>query len=71
MNANRHNEQLAAASGLTLVDVYFVIFRHKWKILILTALGLLAAGYYYHAKQPPYQSDAELLIRYIDRKSVV
>ncbi len=65
MNGNRHIEQPAAASGLSLVDIYFVIFRHKWKILILTVLGLAAAGYYHHTKQPPYQSDAELLVRYI------
>jgi succinoglycan biosynthesis transport protein ExoP len=65
MNGTRHNEQVAPAPGLTVVDIYFVIFRHKWKIVILTLLGLLAAGYYYHTSQPPYQSDAELLVRYI------
>jgi uncharacterized protein involved in exopolysaccharide biosynthesis/Mrp family chromosome partitioning ATPase len=65
MNSTRHGEQPAPASGLSLVDIYFVIFRHKWKIIILTLLGLLAAGYFYHAKPPPYQSDAELLIRYV------
>jgi succinoglycan biosynthesis transport protein ExoP len=64
MNGIRHNEPPAAA-GFGLVDVYFVLFRHKWKIIILTLLGLLMAGYYYHTKQPPYQSDAALLIRYV------
>ena len=64
MNGIRHIEP-APASGLSLVDIYFVIFRHKWKILALTLLGLLAAGYYYYANQPPYQSDAELLVRYV------
>jgi uncharacterized protein involved in exopolysaccharide biosynthesis/Mrp family chromosome partitioning ATPase len=65
MNGTRHNSEPATASKLTVVDIYFVVFRHKWKIIILTLLGLLAAGYYYHAKPPPYQSDAELLVRYV------
>jgi polysaccharide biosynthesis transport protein len=65
MNGIRHNEPPAAPAGFGLVDVYFVLFRHKWKIIILTLLGVLAAEYYQHTKQPPYQSDAELLIRYV------
>jgi polysaccharide biosynthesis transport protein len=63
MNSIRHNEQPAA--GLSLVDIYFVVFRHKWKIIILTLAGLVAAGYFYYTKQPAYQSDAELLVRYV------
>src|ERR1700677_1147044 len=64
MNGIRHNEPPTAA-GFGLVDVYFVLFRHKWKIIILTLLGVLVAEYYSHTKQPPYQSDAALLIRYV------
>jgi len=46
-------------------DIYFVLFRHKKKILILTAIGLAGALLYYFTKQPMYQSDAELLVRYV------
>ena len=46
-------------------DVYFVIFRHKWKIIILSLVGITAAGVFYLLKPPLYQSEAELLIRYI------
>jgi len=42
-----------------------VIFRHKWRILILTGLGLVAAAVFYFTQQPLYQSDAELFIRYV------
>ena len=50
---------------ITPGDIYFVLFRHKWKIIILTALGLVAAAYYFFTQQPLYQSDAKLLIRYV------
>jgi uncharacterized protein involved in exopolysaccharide biosynthesis/Mrp family chromosome partitioning ATPase len=62
MNSGRYNEQ---PSGLSLGDIYFVVFRHKWKIAILTVLGLAAAAVYYYRNQPPFQSEAKLLIRYI------
>lgn len=62
MSASRN---LEASPGISPADIYFVIFRHKWKIIILTLLGLLAAMVFYFVKQPLYQSDAELFIRYI------
>ena len=63
MNNSRHNEP--AAMSISLGDIYFVVFRHKWKILLLTLAGLVAATGYYFKRQPPYQSEAELFIRYI------
>jgi len=62
MNNNRHNE---SSAGISPADIYFVIFRHKWKIIILSLLGFVAAAVYYNEKQPPYQSEAALLIRYV------
>jgi uncharacterized protein involved in exopolysaccharide biosynthesis/Mrp family chromosome partitioning ATPase len=57
--------QPEAPAGFSPADIYFVVFRHKWKIILLTALGLAAAAAYYFVKQPLYQSDAELFIRYV------
>ena len=31
------------ASGLSVGDVYFILFRHKWKILVFSLLGIVAA----------------------------
>ena len=62
MNNGRYNDQ---PSGLSLADIYFVVFRHKWKIAILTVLGLAAAATYYFIAQPPFQSQATVVIRYI------
>ena len=53
------------APGISLVDIYFVLFRRKWLILACTVLGLAAATAYYFLRQPTYQSSAELMIKYV------
>ena len=62
MTASRN---LETPVGIKPVDIYFVVFRHKWKILVLTVLGLAAAAVYHFTRQPLYQSQAELLIQYV------
>jgi succinoglycan biosynthesis transport protein ExoP len=62
-NAGRNIQQPPPTIGLA--DIYFVVFRHKWKILILTTLGIAAGTAYYFLRPPPYQTTAELLIRYV------
>jgi uncharacterized protein involved in exopolysaccharide biosynthesis/Mrp family chromosome partitioning ATPase len=64
MSMNR-NLETPPPAGITPADIYFVVFRHKWKIIILTLLGLAAATAYYFLRQPVYQSDAEIFIRYV------
>jgi polysaccharide biosynthesis transport protein len=51
--------------GLSLGDLYFILFRHKWKILACCALGFAAAAAVYRSDPPPYQSEAKLFVRYI------
>jgi uncharacterized protein involved in exopolysaccharide biosynthesis len=51
--------------SLTVVDVYTVLFKHKWLILICSILGLAAAGFIYVRMAPPYQSEAWLLVKYV------
>jgi uncharacterized protein involved in exopolysaccharide biosynthesis/Mrp family chromosome partitioning ATPase len=51
--------------GIKLGDIYFVLFRHKWKILIFSILGLVAAGVLYMLNAPLFGSDARLLVRYV------
>jgi succinoglycan biosynthesis transport protein ExoP len=48
-----------------LGDIYYVLFRHKWKILLLSLAGILAAAALHFVNPPPYQSQAELLIKYV------
>lgn len=59
------------AGGIALADVYHVLFKHKWMILLFSLAGLGAAGVIYFRMAPPYQSEAKLLVRYVqDSKSV-
>ncbi len=58
------------SSGLGLADIYYVIFRHKWKILCLTVAGLLAAAAVYFMIPPLYVSEAKLFIRYVVESSM-
>jgi uncharacterized protein involved in exopolysaccharide biosynthesis/Mrp family chromosome partitioning ATPase len=50
---------------ITVGDVYYVLFRHKWKIILLSLAGILAAAAFHRLNPPPYQSQAELLIQYV------
>ena len=47
-------------------DIYYVLFKHKWKIVGFTLLGLLAAAAVFRLwPNIVYKSDAKLFIRYI------
>jgi uncharacterized protein involved in exopolysaccharide biosynthesis/CO dehydrogenase nickel-insertion accessory protein CooC1 len=53
--------------GISMGDIYFVLFRHKWLIVLSSAGGLLAAVLLLYVVKPPrYQSQAKLLIKYIN-----
>jgi polysaccharide biosynthesis transport protein len=58
-------------SGLGLHDILFMLFRHKWKILVLTLVGMIAAGAVYFSVPPVYESEAKLLVRYVMERSAV
>ena len=64
MNNNRQT-QPQPPPGMTVSDIYYVVFRHKWKIILLSVAGILAAAAYYFLNPPPYQSQAELMIQYV------
>jgi uncharacterized protein involved in exopolysaccharide biosynthesis/Mrp family chromosome partitioning ATPase len=57
-------------SRLTLDDVYYVLFKHKWKIITCSTVGLLGAVALVAFRPPMYESEAKLFIRYVlDSKS--
>ncbi|EEF62365.1 GumC family protein [Pedosphaera parvula] len=62
MNERR---QVEPSAGMGLGDVYFVLFRHKWKIIILAAAGLIAAAAFHLSQPPLYVSEAKLFIPYV------
>jgi succinoglycan biosynthesis transport protein ExoP len=64
MNNSRQTQHQPPA-GMTVGDIYYVLFRHKWKIIILAVAGIGAAAVVHFMRVPPYQSQAELLIKYV------
>lgn len=53
------------APSLKISDIYYTLFRHKWKILLCSIAGVAAAFALYRMSPPPYQSEAKLFIRYV------
>src|SRR4051794_38318541 len=61
----------APPSSFKPEDIFFVLFRHQWKIVICSLLGLLAATGLYLTRSKIYQSEAKLILRYVlERKSI-
>jgi uncharacterized protein involved in exopolysaccharide biosynthesis/Mrp family chromosome partitioning ATPase len=54
-----------APKGFGPQDILFVLFKHKWMILLLTCVGIGAAAAVYLYQKPIYQSTAKLLVRYV------
>ena len=50
---------------ITLGDIYYILFRHKWKIVVLSALGIAAAFLLPVVWPQSYESEAKLLIKYV------
>lgn len=55
----------SSSGGFGAQDIYYVLFRHKGKILLLTLLGLAAAAALYFTTRPTYVSEARLHIRFV------
>ena len=52
-------------------DILFVLFKHRWKIVLCTFIGFAAAVTVYFLTPPPYISQVKLLVRYVlDRNTV-
>jgi polysaccharide biosynthesis transport protein len=64
-------EYEAEASGPSLNDILFILFRHKWKILLCATAGMVAAVAAYFLLPTVYKSEAKLLVRYVVDKSAV
>ena len=61
----------STSPGIGVQDILYVIFKHKWKILFFTLLGIGAAAFVYLTQAPTYESDAKLLVRYVVDRNVV
>jgi polysaccharide biosynthesis transport protein len=52
-------------ASITMRDIYYVLFRHKWLIGILATVGILTSLGVYTLWPFPYYSHAKVFIRYI------
>ncbi|MEM1082934.1 MAG: Wzz/FepE/Etk N-terminal domain-containing protein [Verrucomicrobiota bacterium] len=57
--------------GINLRDLVLVVFRHKWKIILLALLGLGGAAAVHVNRTPVYASSSKLLVRYVVERSGV
>jgi uncharacterized protein involved in exopolysaccharide biosynthesis/Mrp family chromosome partitioning ATPase len=60
-----------APKGFGPQDIIFVLFKHKWMILLLTCAGLAAAAAVFLKQRPLFQSQAKLLVRYVLERSAI
>jgi uncharacterized protein involved in exopolysaccharide biosynthesis len=61
----------SSGGGMKLNDVLFILFRHKWKVLVCTLLGIAGAVAAYFLLPPKYESQAKLFVRYVVDRSAV
>lgn len=73
MNSEQQDNELngqPSGGGISLDDICFTLFRHKWLILGFVCLGLVAASGVRIVKPPKYASRAEVMIKFIvDRQA--
>src|SRR5436190_173295 len=56
---------IGPAPTITFGDILYVIFRHKWKILLISGAGIIGALIVAWMMPTPYQSEAKLFIKYV------
>ncbi len=60
MNEKRNGNQ-PPAMGMALSDIYYVLFRHKWKILILSSIGIAVAIGIFIYRPTTFQSESDVV----------
>jgi polysaccharide biosynthesis transport protein len=65
--------KVPAPSGFGIHDVIYIIFKHKWKIILLSMIGFAIAGamIFRILQDPTYASEAKLMVRYVVERSTI
>ena len=58
-------------SSIQISDLLLALYRHRWKIILFSFLGLAAAATVYFLTPNVYESRAKLLLRYVMERSSV
>jgi polysaccharide biosynthesis transport protein len=64
-HSSAHSPRENPSAGLNLNDIYFILFRRKWIIILFGLLGIAAAAGVFVVQKPTYRSDSKLLVRYV------
>jgi len=66
MNDKQRTQNLHyGGGGISLPDIYYVLFRHKWAILFFTMLGFIGVGIIHYTAPTDYVSEAQLFIKFV------
>jgi uncharacterized protein involved in exopolysaccharide biosynthesis len=57
-------------SGMSMNDILFILYRHKWKILLCTLIGIAGAAAVYFLSQT-YESQAKLMVKYVAERTAI
>jgi uncharacterized protein involved in exopolysaccharide biosynthesis/Mrp family chromosome partitioning ATPase len=60
---DKHNT--AASPGVMLADILYVVFRHKWKIALISGAAIAAAVMLPFLVPYRYESEAKLFVKYV------
>ena len=69
MNHEHDPQQPGAAFSVS--DVMYTLFRHKWKIVLFSFLGVAAAAAVWFVKAPLFESEAKILVRFVTERRAV
>ncbi|MEX1116473.1 MAG: hypothetical protein WEB53_14585 [Akkermansiaceae bacterium] len=69
----KSQNKAATPSGFGIHDALYIVFKHKWKIILLSLIGFGVAGAlaYRIVREPSYESVAKLMVRYVVERSTV
>jgi polysaccharide biosynthesis transport protein len=67
---NEHDPQQPGAA-FSVSDVMYTLFRHKWKIVLFSFLGVGAAAAVWFVKAPLFESEAKILVRFVTERRTV
>jgi polysaccharide biosynthesis transport protein len=61
------------SGGFSVHDALYIVFKHKWKILLLSTIGFAVAGVmaYRMMREPSYVSVAKLMVRYVVERATI
>ena len=60
-----------SASSLSVNEILFILFKHKWKVIPSSVAGVAAAAAMFFLYPHTYESQAKILVRYVVENSSV